>query len=598
MKNLLQNKYLIIAATLVVGGLIGWLIKPSTSAPVASVEIHDHASENVVYTCSMHPQIRQNEPGSCPLCGMALIPVESSSNDVDPMAIIMSPRAMQLANVVTQVVGTDNATKSIRLNGKVMEDERQVFAQSSHIAGRVETLAVNFTGEYVKRGQVIASIYSPELVTAQQELLEAQRIKETQPELFAAAKKKLMNWKLSENQINQVLSNGQPIHTISIRAEKSGYVKEKLVNLGEYIKQGAPIYQTVDLSSVWVMFDGYESDLQWIRKGAVINFTVASLPGETYSGKVSYIDPVINPNTRVSKIRVELANPKDLLKPEMFASGILQATSTSKGNQIIVPKTAVMWTGERSVVYVMTNTEAGVSFKARMVTLGASLGDRYVIKEGLEAGEELVVNGTFSVDAAAQLAGKPSMMSPEGGAAMTGHNHGGTTIAGEAKVESKRIPAVNISTKTFEVSPEFQKQLQRIYQAYLPVKDALIASDAPTAKAKAKTLLSEINKVDMTLVKGEAHTTWMNDLAVLKVTSDELSKEVDIKASRLLLSPLSDQLYHTLKKFNVITGGFRQFCPMAMNNKGAFWLSDSEEVLNPYFGEAMLTCGNVEEELK
>lgn len=597
MKNLLQNKYVLIGLTLVIGALIGWVIKPSSNGTHPEGEHDLTMNEQGVWTCSMHPQIRQNEPGSCPLCGMDLIPVESDADMSDPMAVSMSPTAMQLANVMTQIVGSAKASKTIRLNGKVMENEQQVYTQSSHISGRVENLSVDFTGEYVQKGQTIATLYSPELVTAQQELFEAQKIKASQPELFEAARKKLLNWKLTNAQIDQILENGKPIETLPIRAEKSGYVKEKKVNLGDYLKQGMPIYVLADLSKVWVMFDAYESDMQWIKKGATIDFTISSIPGEKFTGKISYIDPVINPKTRVSMVRVEMNNPENQLMPEMFASGVLQTGSSSK-EEVIVPKSAVMWTGSRSVVYVKQASDQGMHFKMREVTLGAALGDSYVIKSGLEAGEEIATNGTFSIDAAAQLAGKPSMMSPEGGVPMTGHNHGGGQTNGESNEKPvMNHPEVNMSEGMYDASDKFKNQIKAVYESYLPVKDAMISSDAKLANEKAKSLQKAISNVNMGLVKGDAHVTWMKDLAVLNSATEMIAKENDIKNIRMMLSPLSDQLYHTLKKYQVETNGFRQFCPMAMDNKGAFWLSDSNKILNPYFGDAMLTCGNVEEEL-
>lgn len=592
MKKLLQNKYVLIGLTLVIGALIGWVLKPSAPASEMS-EDHEHvADENGVWTCSMHPQIRQNEPGSCPICGMDLIPLESDMGMEDPLAITMSPTALKLANVVTQKVGTGEITKVIRLNGKVMESEKLVYTQASHIPGRVETLNVNFSGEFVQKGQVIATIYSPELVTAQHELFEAQKIKDKQPALFEAAKRKLGNWKLNHAQIEQILANGKPLETLPIRSERSGYVKEKLVMLGDYIKQGTPIYMIADLSKVWVMFDAYESDMAWIREGASISFTISSLPGEEFTGKITYIDPIINPKTRVSKLRVEMNNSDYQLKPEMFASGVLSVTNQTNKEGLIVPKSAVMWTGKKSVVYVKTASDRGTSFRMRKVTLGSALGESYVVKEGLEVGEEIVVNGTFSVDAAAQLAGKPSMMSPEGGAAMTGHNHGSTP-------ESKEMnhPKINVSDKEYESSKVFQEQIKFVFESYLPVKDALIASDPAKAAASAKSLLQSLDKVDMKLLKGEAHMEWMKDLEVLKTATTTIQKGDNLENMRMMLSPLSDQLYHTIKKFKVETSGFRQFCPMAMDNTGAYWLSNSDEILNPYFGDAMLTCGNVEEEL-
>ncbi|MFT4737194.1 MAG: Cu(I)/Ag(I) efflux system membrane fusion protein [Paraglaciecola sp.] len=597
MKNLLQNKYVLIGLTLVIGAVIGWVIKPSSNE-THSESAHDLTmNEQGVFTCSMHPQIRQNEPGSCPICGMDLIRLETDTDMSDPMAVSMSPTAMQLADVMTQVVRLGKVSKTLRLNGKVMENEQQVYTQSSHIPGRVESLNVDFTGEYVQKGQIIATLYSPELVTAQQELFEAQKIQIAQPELFDAARKKLLNWKLTSAQIDQILENGQPIETLPIRAEKSGYVKEKKVNLGDYIKQGMTIYVLTDLSKVWVMFDAYESDMQWIKKGAFIDFTVSSFPGEDFSGKISYIDPVINPKTRVSMVRVEMNNPKNQLKPEMFASGVLQSSSSSE-EKIVIPKSAVMWTGNRSVVYVKQPSDQGMHFKIREVTLGAALGDAYVIVAGLEAGEEITVNGTFSIDAAAQLAGKPSMMSPDGGVPMTGHNHGGgQTNGGSNEKPLMNHPEVNISEGTYDVSDAFRDQIKTVFDNYLLVKDAMVSSDAKLVNEKAALLQKAISDVNMELVQGDAHLTWMKDLAVLTSTAEMLTKETDIEKARMLLSPLSDQLFHSLSKYKVETKGFRQFCPMAFDNSGGFWLSNSEEILNPYFGDAMLTCGNVEEQL-
>ena len=182
---------------------------------------------------------------------------------------------------------------------------------------------------------------------------------------------------------------------------------------------------------------------------------------------------------------------------------------------------------------------------------------------------------------------------------MTGHNHGGMQMDEESEEKPMMThPEVNISEGTYDVSDEFKNQIKAVYESYLPVKDAMIASDVGLANETSKSLQKAFNNVDMGLVKGDAHLSWMKDLAVLKSTTEMISKEVDIESIRMMLSPLSDQLYHTLKKYQVKTEGFRQFCPMAMNDKGAFWLSDSDEILNPYYGDAMLTCGNVEEELK
>ncbi|MDX9910161.1 MAG: efflux RND transporter periplasmic adaptor subunit, partial [Mariniphaga sp.] len=289
----------ILIAILLTGGLVGYLVGNHKSSPSTTQQLNNSTNQQI-WTCSMHPQIRQNEPGDCPICGMDLIPLESEQDsEIDPMAVSMSPTAMQLASISTAVVGKMNPVKSVRLNGKVQEDERRVFSQPSHVPGRIESLAVNFTGEQVKKGQVIATVYSPELVTAQNELFEAQKFKETQPALFNSAKEKLKNWKLTDGQIDKMLKSGSPTETFEVRADVSGYVTRKLVNPGEYIGRGEPIYQIADLSKVWVLFDVYESDIAWIKKGDKVEFTVTSMPGQTFTGNISFLDPVIDPKTRV-----------------------------------------------------------------------------------------------------------------------------------------------------------------------------------------------------------------------------------------------------------------------------------------------------------
>ena len=282
----------------------------------------------------MHPSVRQSEPGLCPICGMDLIPLDNDDDGGDPMEVKMSETAMKLANIQTTIVGTGNSTKELRLNGKVQADERRKSSQAAHIPGRIEQLLVNFTGEYVQKGQTIAFIYSPELVTAQQELFEASRIKDEQPELYNAAREKLKNWKLTNQQIDNILNTGKPTERFPIHADVSGVVLERRVSVGDYVMRGAPIYDVADLSTVWVLFDVYESDIPWIKKSSDISFTLQSIPGETYHKKISFIDPIINPATRVTTARVEMNNPGQMLKPEMFASGIVKS-NLQRGNEVL-----------------------------------------------------------------------------------------------------------------------------------------------------------------------------------------------------------------------------------------------------------------------
>lgn len=589
-----RKTIIIVLSTLIIGLLLGWLIFGGSSDNTngANSAEHSHVGEETIWTCSMHPQIRQNEPGDCPICGMDLIPLEDDQHDdVDPMAISMSATAIQLANIQTAVVGSMDQVKQVRLNGKIQEDERLVFSQSSHVPGRIENLLVNFTGDYVNKGQVIASVYSPDLVTAQEELYEAQKVKDTQPQLFNAAKEKLKTWKLTDDQINQMLQSGATNATFDIQADVSGYVIQKLVNPGDYIQRGQPIYEIADLSKVWVLFDVYESDIGWIKKGDKVEYTVASIPGETFTGTISFLDPIINPITRVSKARLATANPGLKLKPEMFVSGIVQAQLQKSSDAMVVPKTAVMWTGQRSVVYVKSVSDQGLNFKMREVTLGPALGESYVIADGLAKGEEIAVNGTFSIDAAAQLAGKPSMMSPEGGPTMTGHDHGGTEM-----VDASFTPVEALT----ETTPSaFKAQLTKVYKDYLEMKNAFVETDAKKVAGEAKDVIAALKSVDMGLLKGDAHMMWMDQLEILNSTINAISKSNDIEKQRQEFVQFNLAFYKSVKMFGLenVTA-YYQFCPMANNDKGAYWLSDSEEILNPYFGDVMLSCGEVKETIK
>ena len=499
----------------------------------------------------------------------------------------MSPTAMQLANVQTAIVGLGMATKEVRMNGKVQPDERLVYSQVTHLNGRVEALSVNFTGELVRRGQKLASIYSPELVTAQEELFSAQKIKDMQPALFNAATEKLKNWKLTDQQIENIIAAGKPQERFPILADVGGIVMEKKVNLGDYVMRGMPLYDIVDLSRVWVLFDVYESDLSWTKVGSNVQFTIQSLPGENFTGKITFIDPVINPVTRVATARVEVPNSGGKLKPEMFASGILKTQLAAQKESLIVPKSAVLWTGERSVVYVKKTTDQGVSFLMQQITLGPLVGDDFVVKEGLEPGAEIAVNGAFSIDAAAQLAGKPSMMSPEGSAGMTGHQHDGS------------MPATAAPATMMQGDKEAKAAVKKLFDLYFPLKDALVKDELATATTQAGKLKKAFENTSMNLFTGEAHGRWMS---YSKAAIESLSKMAIAKTTeeaRAQFKPLSEQMLALAKSFGPFEAPiYVQHCPMADDNAGADWLSLDKEIRNPYFGDKMLKCGSVAETIQ
>lgn len=432
-KKIITNNYIKYGTILLIGLLIGWLIFGSSESGHNHVEAdHTHNESNEqVWTCSMHPQIKQDKSGKCPICGMDLIPLKtlgSGDEAIDPASIQMSKEAAALANVETTIISRQNPIKDIHLYGTIQADERLSQSQTSHVSGRIEDLFINFTGETVNRGQTIARIYSPELLSAQQELLEAIRMQPAQPFLVDAAREKLRLWKLTDEQISKIEESGNVSALVDIKANTSGIVSSKNVNQGDYVNQGSVLFDIANLSQVWAMFDAYEVDLPFLKVGDKIDFTLQAVPGKTFTGKISFIDPILDKTTRTAKVRVETPNPGLLLKPEMYTNASIQAPLKQFNDNIVIPKSAVLWTGKRSIVYVKQPNTESPAFMLREVELGPSLGDAYVVISGLNDGDEIVTNGAFTIDASAQLEGKRSMMNTETTRAITGHE--GHTMSG------------------------------------------------------------------------------------------------------------------------------------------------------------------------
>lgn len=481
-KRYINENYRFLLGALVVGLFLGWVFfhssdeaKP-TKEQVKSHEGHHHDNEqSTVWTCSMHPQVKQDKPGQCPICGMELIPLSSmnASNDtIDPNEIQLSESAASLADIQTTRVEKMIPKKSIYMQGKVETDERNVSELTARFGGRIEKLFVNFTGQQVRKGEKLATIYSPVLLAAQRELQEAAGYKETRPGLYQAARNKLQLWDLTKEQIDAIEQSKTPSQYFDVLSPISGTVSMRHVAIGDYVKEGEQLFKLIDLSQLWVMFDAYENDLPWIKLGDEVNYTLQALPGENVSGKVRYIDPFIDATTRVAKVRVELNNAKQRVKPGMFASGVLQSTIANEP-LLVIPKSAILWTGKRAVVYVKVPNRETPSFRFREIVLGPVAGDQYVVASGLHVGEEIATNGVFKIDAAAQLRGLQSMMNPEGGAAPTGHQHGGMNMEG---MDMKSAPASKGEHAMFKVAGNCDVCKARIEEAAQSVAGVISAN--------------------------------------------------------------------------------------------------------------------------
>ncbi|NNF73808.1 MAG: efflux RND transporter periplasmic adaptor subunit [Flavobacteriaceae bacterium] len=586
-----MKKYIIYIGVLAIGLVVGWLLF-SPSSNNESDHSHSEAETNQMWTCSMHPQIRQPEPGDCPICGMDLIPATSASDGLSAEQFKLTENAMALANIQTSFVGKNTlGDNSIKLSGKIAENEEANAVQVSYFSGRIEQLNISFTGEEVSKGQLLATIYSPELYAAQQELITAASLKESQPDLYKAVRNKLKLWKLSDNQINRIEESGEVQENFPVYATVSGTVSEKLVEQGDYIKQGQPLLKIANLNSVWAIFDVYENQIDLFKKDQEISITTNAFGNMEFKAKVDFIDPILDSRSRTIKLRVVLNNKEAGFKPGMFVEGRVIGIVSNTDELLIIPTSAVLWTGKRSVVYLKTSPDQPV-FEMREVSLGNQLGDSYEVLTGLNNGDEIVTNGAFTVDAAAQLQGKKSMMNQDGRKTMTDHE-------GHSGADSESSDPNNSHANLYErvnVSKSFQNQLKAVFNDYISLKDALVKDDTKKTKKEANRLLGNLGQVDMkVLTDNEVHTRWMALEKELRSSASSISNASAIKEQRDHFKTLSLKLTNAVQLFGINEKVYLDFCPMADNNKGAYWLSKEEKVFNPYFGDAMLSCGEVKQ---
>ena len=415
--------------TLIVGVLIGFVlwskvpdgnidasghqdIEPSNHQHMSSssqqdMNSSDNQIEEEIWTCSMHPQIRQNEFGICPICEMDLIPLDNSLGNDDPTVLRMSNEAVKLAQIETFIVGEGNSASSesegnvrssIKVDGTVELDERTVKSQTAHLSGRIEEMVVTFEGQYITKGQKIATLYSTELLAASQELITANQYNDRVEGLKEAAMQKLRNWKISEDQIQQIIDSGNPIETIEIFADHNGYVLDKKRSQGDYVRQGQALYSLGTTSRLWIVFNVFESDLSSVAKGNQVEFTTPSIPNKSFNAQVSYIDPLLSSKTRTAKVRAEISNVNQL-KPGMLVNGAIDAnpirTPIDNEEPITIPNSAILWTGDRSVVYVQVPDSEVPTYEFREVKIVDRAGDYSTLKSGVENGEEVVTQGAF-----------------------------------------------------------------------------------------------------------------------------------------------------------------------------------------------------------
>jgi len=425
-------------------------------------------ASTAVWTCSMHPQIKLPAPGKCPICGMALIPLADESSGGGAV-VTLSEEARKLAEVAVAPVERKFVEADIRMVGKIAFDETRTAVITARFPGRIDALFVNYTGEKVGKGDHLAEVYSPELLLAQRELLLAiksakkkdDKVDSGQP-LLRSVLTRLRRWGFPDKQIEGIIQKGVISERLVLYAPIGGVVTEKRAVLGMYFAEQDKLFTIADLSRLWLNLDVYESDLKWLWFGQEVVFEAEAYPSETFKGSIVFISPVLDDATRTVAVRVDVDNQDGRLKPGMFVRAVAKARVAANGRAVadslkgkwispmhpeiikdgpgfcdicgmplvpaeqllagaqdaatataplVIPDTAPLLTGKRAVVYVELPGKPG-SYEGREVELYGRAGDYYIVKSGLKEGENVVVNGNFKIDSAAQIRGIPSMMAP------------------------------------------------------------------------------------------------------------------------------------------------------------------------------------------
>lgn len=428
-------KVIILGAAAVLAAAGGWWAQKALGgaepAPAAAKEQAIAAPAKTLYNCAMHPTYIKEEPGKCPFCGMDLTPMAPEAGTAGAAApesavagggrVRIDPSIVQNIGVRTEPVGRRELAAEIRANGRIAVDETRQFAVNARVAGWAERLEAAATGQAVKKGQPLLELYSPDLASTQEEYLQALRYarnldlartsgppgagghsaeaRRAASELLESARRRLLNFGFPEAGIQELASKGTAARTLTLPSPASGVVMEKMVIQGQKVEPGMPLYRIADLSRVWVLASLYQGDLARVKVGTPATISLSYLPGRSFSGKVAFISPVLDPESRTAEVRVEVANTPGLdLKPEMFASVTLRPASA--GAVIAVPEQALIRSGKRTLAIVSLGDGY---FEPREVRVGRTAEGWAEVLEGLAEGESLVVSSQFLIDSESNL---------------------------------------------------------------------------------------------------------------------------------------------------------------------------------------------------
>jgi Cu(I)/Ag(I) efflux system membrane fusion protein len=394
-----------------VGGTL--LLRPGPKAAPAA------PAPKAMFQCPMHPQIIQDHAGDCPICGMALVPMEGggAASHVEGQATVtIDPARQQLIGLVTAAAGPGDVGGEVRATAKLVPDETRVRHIHVKVDGYVEKLSVDFVGMPVAKGQPLFTFFSPDFVTAQEEYLLALRTRKalaggtlqgSGQDLLEAARRRMALWDVPQSELDALDAAGSVKKSLVLRSPISGVVTAKTAVEGNRLTPADTPYEITDLGRLWAVAEVYETELSRLKTGMRAELTLGAFPGKVFTGAVAFIDPQVDPKSRTIRVRVELPNPGGLLKPEMYGEMVLRSEGR-KG--LVVPLDAVLDSGERKLVFVALGEGR---FEPREVRTGPSLGERVEILSGLKAGEQVVTRANFLVDSESRLRAALKTFAPE-----------------------------------------------------------------------------------------------------------------------------------------------------------------------------------------
>ncbi|HNP94826.1 MAG TPA: efflux RND transporter periplasmic adaptor subunit [Cyclobacteriaceae bacterium] len=531
------------------------------------------------YTCPMHPQIIQDKPGTCPICGMDLVPV---GNDRIEAVVTLSNSQIELANITVQPARTEEIGSVIWLNATIKADETRTQLVTTRIPGRIDKLHYKETGVTINQGEVIYELYSEQLLTYQQEyLLALEQVTTSDSKRYEsylqAARKKLWLYGMTEKQI-EVLKTPRDINPrIPIVAPASGTITEISVTEGQYVDEGTPVFRLEKLDKLWVEAELYPHEASLIKLGDTLTILLRQTTDFSLPGKVIFLSPEYRQGSQIFILRSALENTDHRWVPGMHAEIVLEH---SRRKALTLPTDAVI--REESGGHVYLKTGEG-KFAPAMVKTGLENFSQVEIIEGINEGDSVVVSGAYLLYS--------EIILKKGLNPMVGHQH--------ALPKAEKLVSETNVGEMLVVDPKFVNQLRGILLPYLQLKDALVSSDSRSASVAALQVGEVLKTIDMNLLKDGAHNRWMDMLKRTENLLKLIQASNNLEIQRASFSQLSETIYSSFKTFRVDKiKAYYQFCPMAFENKGAYWISLNETISNPYFGEQMLRCGETKETLK